>query len=50
MMGELIARNLLHRPLRTLNRIITLDLEDLTTHDEPCWRVPWCQTCGVQTG
>jgi len=44
--AEIVALLSGHRPLRTLNRIITLDLEELTTHDEPCWRVPWCPTCG----
>jgi oxazoline/thiazoline synthase len=35
-----------HRPLRTLNRQITIDLEHLAVHGEPVWRIPWCPACG----
>ncbi|MGA2498254.1 MAG: TOMM precursor leader peptide-binding protein [Tepidisphaeraceae bacterium] len=44
--GEIVAFVRGHRPLRTLNRTITIDLEALTMHAEPAWRVPWCVVCG----
>ncbi|MCA9270817.1 MAG: TOMM precursor leader peptide-binding protein [Planctomycetales bacterium] len=44
--SELFAYLTRHRPLRTLNRIVTVDLEGLQTATEPCWRIPWCRTCG----
>lgn len=43
--SELVAFVTRHRPLRTLNRAITVDLERLTSWSEPVWRVPWCPTC-----
>ena len=43
--AELFAFLTRHRPLRTLNRIVTVDLEGLQIASEPCWQIPWCATC-----
>ncbi len=37
-----------HRPLRTLNRAVTVDFEALRMWSEPVWRVPWCPSCGAR--
>jgi bacteriocin biosynthesis cyclodehydratase domain-containing protein len=34
------------RPLRTLNRAITVDFASLEAWSEPVWRIPWCRSCG----
>ncbi len=44
--AEVVAFLALHRPLRTLNRAVTLDLEGVRLWSEPVWRVPWCPECG----
>ena len=38
-----------HRPLRTLNRAVTVDFEAMRTWTEPVWRIPWCPVCGAGT-
>jgi bacteriocin biosynthesis cyclodehydratase domain-containing protein len=43
--GEVVAFLTGHRALRTLNRAITVDMEALTMHSEPAWRIPWCPAC-----
>ena len=45
--GELFAFLSRHRPLRTLNRAATVDLEGLNVWTEPSWQIPWCPTCGA---
>ena len=45
--AELFAFLTRHRPLRTLNRIVTVDLEGLQMASEPCWQIPWCATCNT---
>ncbi len=35
------------RPLRTMNRAITVSFDELRTWSEPVWRVPWCPACGA---
>jgi bacteriocin biosynthesis cyclodehydratase domain-containing protein len=45
--GELFAFLSRHRPLRTLNRAATVDLEGLRLWTEPSWQIPWCPTCGA---
>lgn len=45
--AELFAFLSKHRPLRTANRVATLDLEGLRIWSEPAWRIPWCPACGV---
>lgn len=44
--GEVVTFLDRHRPLRTLNRAITVALEQVETWSEPVWRVPWCESCG----
>ena len=44
--AELFAFLTRHRPLRTLNRILTVDFEGMQMAGEPCWQVPWCGACG----
>lgn len=44
---ELIAFLARHRPLRTLNRVITVALEQARSWSEPAWRVPWCPGCSA---
>lgn len=46
--SEIFAFFSRHRPLRTLNRIATVDLEGARTWTEPCWRIPWCPACGAE--
>ena len=46
--GEVAAMLCRHRPLRTLNRAITVDLEQVEMIAEPVWRVPWCPSCGAE--
>jgi len=46
--GELFAFLSRHRPLRTLNRAVTVDLDGLRMWSEPSWQIPWCPTCGAQ--
>lgn len=43
--AEIVAFFTEHRPLRTLGRAITFDLEALETWSEPVLRVPWCAAC-----
>lgn len=45
--GEVVAFLEHRRPVRTLNRAITVDLEGCRTWAEPAWRVPWCEACGT---
>ncbi|MHC5114292.1 MAG: TOMM precursor leader peptide-binding protein [Planctomycetota bacterium] len=45
--AEIVAFFARHRPLRTLNRAVTLDLEGVRAWSEPVWRVPWCPVCGT---
>ena len=47
--AELFAFLSRHRPVRTLNRVATVDLEDLKLWTEPAWRIPWCPVCGAET-
>jgi len=44
--GEVVAFLVKHRPLRTLNRALTVALEEARMWSEPVWRVPWCEACG----
>lgn len=44
--GEIVALVTRQRPLRTLNRAITVALEQAEMWSEPVWRVPWCEACG----
>jgi oxazoline/thiazoline synthase len=44
--SEIVAFFTRHRPLRTLNRAITVALEQARMWSEPVWRVPWCSACG----
>jgi bacteriocin biosynthesis cyclodehydratase domain-containing protein len=44
--AELVAYFAKHRPLRTLNRAVTIALEHARMWTEPVWRVPWCPSCG----
>ena len=46
--AELFAFLSRHRPVRTLNRVATVDLEDLKLWTEPAWQIPWCPACGAQ--
>jgi len=46
--GEVFAFFSRHRPLRTLNRAVTVDFEALQMWSEPVWRIPWCQSCGAR--
>ena len=43
--AEVVAFFTSHRPLRTLNRAITVAFERLEMWSEPVWRVPWCEAC-----
>jgi bacteriocin biosynthesis cyclodehydratase domain-containing protein len=43
---EVVAFVARHRPLRTLNRAITVSFDELRMWSEPVWRVPWCAACG----
>jgi bacteriocin biosynthesis cyclodehydratase domain-containing protein len=45
--AEIVAFFARHRPLRTLNRVITIDYERLRMWSEPAWRIPWCEVCGA---
>jgi len=45
--AELFAFLSRHRPLRTLNRVATVDLEGLRIETEPSWEIPWCDACGA---
>jgi bacteriocin biosynthesis cyclodehydratase domain-containing protein len=47
--GELFAFLARHRPVRTLNRAVTVDLEGMKLWAEPVWQIPWCPTCGSST-
>jgi bacteriocin biosynthesis cyclodehydratase domain-containing protein len=49
-MSEVVALIAQHRPLRTLNRALTIDLEGMRVWSEPVWRVPWCASCGQAGG
>ena len=42
---ELLAFASRHRPLRTLNRVVTVAFEELRSFTEPAWRVPTCAVC-----
>jgi bacteriocin biosynthesis cyclodehydratase domain-containing protein len=44
--AEIVAFLTRERPLRTLNRAITVALAQLEMWSEPVWRVPWCEACG----
>jgi bacteriocin biosynthesis cyclodehydratase domain-containing protein len=44
--AEIVALLTRERPLRTLNRAITVSLAQLEMWSEPAWRVPWCEACG----
>jgi bacteriocin biosynthesis cyclodehydratase domain-containing protein len=44
--AEIVAFFTRERPLRTLNRALTVALAQLEMWSEPVWRVPWCQACG----
>ena len=44
---EVVAKLTGHRALRTINRAITVDFEQMKTWSEPVWRVPWCEDCGA---
>jgi bacteriocin biosynthesis cyclodehydratase domain-containing protein len=46
--GEMFALLSRHRALCTLNRVATVDLERMRIWTEPCWRIPWCCTCGTK--
>jgi bacteriocin biosynthesis cyclodehydratase domain-containing protein len=43
--GEIVAFFAKHRPLRTLNRAVTVALEHARMWSEPVFRVPWCDGC-----
>jgi bacteriocin biosynthesis cyclodehydratase domain-containing protein len=47
--AEIVALVTRQRPLRTLNRAITVALEKLEMWSEPVWRVPWCEACGTRS-
>ena len=44
--AEIVAFLTRERPLRTLNRAITVALAQVEMWSEPVWRVPWCEACG----
>lgn len=44
--AEIVAFTTRERPLRTLNRALTVALSRAEMWSEPVWRVPWCQACG----
>lgn len=44
--AEIVAFLTRERPLRTLNRALTVALAQLEMWSEPVWRVPWCEACG----
>jgi bacteriocin biosynthesis cyclodehydratase domain-containing protein len=44
--AEIVAFTTRERPLRTLNRALTVALVQVEMWSEPVWRVPWCQACG----
>jgi len=46
--AELFALLARHRPLQTLNRTATIDLEGMKLWTEPCWQIPWCPICGTE--
>lgn len=48
--GEVVAFFARHRPLRTLNRAITVALEHARMWSEPVFRVPWCSGCATARG
>lgn len=43
--AELLALLVEHRPLRTLNRTVTVDPDGMKLWTEACWQIPWCPTC-----
>ncbi len=45
--SEVVAFFTRHRPLRTLNRTITIDFEQMTQWSEPAWKTPQCQSCDI---
>ena len=45
--GEIAAFVTRQRPLRTLNRAITVAFEAAEMWSEPVWRAPWCVSCGT---
>ena len=45
--AEIVAFTRRDRPLRTLNRALTVALVQVEMWSEPVWRVPWCQACGA---
>lgn len=47
--AEIVAFLTRERPLRTLNRALTVALFQLEMWSEPVWRVPWCEACGPLT-
>jgi len=44
--AELFALLAEHRPLRTLNRAVTVDPDGMKLWTEACWQIPWCPACG----
>ena len=46
--AEVVAFFTRERPLRTLNRALTVALFQVEMWSEPVWRVPWCESCGDQ--
>ena len=46
--AEIVAFITRERPLRTLNRALTVALFQVEMWSEPAWRVPWCESCGDQ--
>ena len=44
--AEIAAFTTRERPLRTLNRALTVALVQVEMWSEPVWRVPWCGSCG----
>lgn len=45
-MSEVVAFFSQHRPLRTLNRAVTISFEELRVWSEPVWPLPHCEACG----
>lgn len=46
--AELFALLAQHRPLRTLNRSVTVDPDGMKLWTEACWQIPWCPSCGSE--
>lgn len=46
--AELFALLAGHRPLRTLNRTVTVDPDGMKLWTEACWQIPWCPACGKE--